>query len=137
MIEASCHCGALRYRLLAPRLDGLRHCGCSFCRRHAPLWGSAPDGEVAFEATGGPAPLRYRFGHESADFLICARCGVLLAAVTVEQAPRAVLNLRCADSAMIADLPVQPVSHDGESGEQRAARRHQRWTPVTHRIPAP
>ena len=134
MIDGSCHCGALSFTLDAPRLDGLRHCGCSLCQRHAPLWASAPDGSVAFAADDGAAPLRYRFGQRSAEFLLCACCGVLLAAVTDETPQRAVLNLRCAGAEAIGDLPVTPVGYDAETGAARDARRRQRWTPVRRGI---
>jgi hypothetical protein len=38
MIEASCHCGAVRIEIDAPAPDELNDCACSICRRKGALW---------------------------------------------------------------------------------------------------
>jgi hypothetical protein len=84
--RGSCHCGALRlsYRSAVPPADTeLRACQCSFCRRHGSRALSDPAGRVEIEAEAG-ALNRYRFGLGTADYFLCARCGVYVAAVMPE-----------------------------------------------------
>lgn len=74
---------------------------------------------------------KYRFGLRSADFLVCATCGVYVAAVmTHEGRSFTTINLR-ALSPVVSGLPEpEPVSYEPESLQQRIDRRARRWTPV-------
>ena len=74
--------------------------------------------------------IAYRFEHRTADFLICGRCGLLAAAVSVELPRRAVLNLRLAESVWWGDAAVDCISHEAETGSARVQRHQQRWTPL-------
>jgi hypothetical protein len=90
-----------------------------------------PDGSVAFELARGGALLRYRFGTETADFLVCARCGCLAGALSwIDRRPFAVLNA----APFVERQAITPAAIDasGESARSRAARRARTWTPVTH-----
>ena len=70
------------------------------------------------------------FGSRSADFLVCRECGVYVAAVmTSRRGQFATVNVNVIRN--LAALPAaSPVSYDGESAEQKIARRELRWTPV-------
>jgi hypothetical protein len=85
---------------------------------------------VIFHITDPAKVLRYRFASRTADFFVCRECGTYIAAVV--NAPRgqlATLNINAI--AGIAPLPdATPVSYEGESAEQKLARRETRWTPV-------
>ena len=133
MIHAGgCHCGALRYALataLPPGQLPLRACQCAFCRKHGALSTSDPAGSVRFELKA--EPIRYRFGLKTADFLVCARCGVYVGA-TFEDGGKAwaVLNANTLDDAAALTQPPAAMSYDGEDEASRMARRKARWTPV-------
>ena len=132
--SARCHCGAIGYVLSTdePPSDWpLRTCSCSFCTKHRPVYTSDPAGSVRFELGDGEAVVRYRFGHGTADFLLCARCGVYLGALMeTDDGTCAVLNVSCM-SPLPADLGTPTaVTLDGESSPDRVARRAARWTPV-------
>ena len=77
---------------------------------------------------------RYRFGLKSADFLVCARCGVYVGAFMPEAeggvGGLAVLNLNALDERARFVQPAQPMDYDGEDLESRLARRRARWTPA-------
>lgn len=131
--RGGCHCGALRYALeTGLPLTGLplRACQCSFCRAHGALSTSDPAGSVRFELQA--APLRYRFGLRTADFLVCARCGVYVGA-TIEDAGRAwaILNANTLDGVAALTQPPAPMNYDGEDAGARMARRKARWTPAS------
>ena len=61
---------------------------------------------------------------------MCSECGVYMGALlATDRGHFATLNVNT--MAGVADVPAaQPVSYDGESIEQRIARRETRWTPV-------
>ena len=125
---ASCHCGAIQIALETHKPLAPRACQCRFCRRHAARSVSDPEGKVTITLAG--EVQRYRFGKKLADFLICARCGIYLGAVAeLDGETYAVLNLNAFDDPHL-ELSGVPFSYDGESAEERNARRRQRWTPA-------
>jgi hypothetical protein len=132
--EGACHCGAVSYRYettLATASWPVRTCQCSFCRLHAALTSSDPAGSVSFRASDLSDLQRYRFGAQTADFLICRRCGAYLGATIRSGASGyGLVNLRTLRPTP-GDLsaPV-PMNYDGESPAQRRSRRESRWTPL-------
>ena len=123
-----CHCGALRveYETNAPLAP--RACQCSFCRKHHARSVSDPDGSAVIAL--GREAIRYRFGTGSADFLICGRCGVYVGVVQdIDGQLYAVLNLTAFDDPH-EHVPDEPMRYDGETPDDRAARRRARWTPA-------
>ena len=134
--HGGCHCRALQitYRTaVEPEHWPLRDDGCSFCRKHGVVATSDPAGEVVLAFGGNGQPRRYRFGTRTADFLICGECGVFVAAVTETAAgPRAVINARALTGVTLDLQKVAVVSLEGESAEQRQARRSRNWTPVAN-----
>jgi hypothetical protein len=132
--RGSCHCGAVGFEYRTERPVGewsVRACQCSFCRRHGAAYTSDPAGSLRFVHADPAALSRYRFGHGTADFVFCGRCGGYLGAVTEEGGMRLmVLNLRALDP-QPAGLPdAQPTSFEGETTGDRNTRRAARWTPV-------
>src|SRR5437764_12445531 len=82
--DGSCHCGAIAFTFetsRSPAVWQIRACQCGFCRRHAALTTSDPEGRVAFRIGKEDTLVRYRFGLRTADFLLCRNCGVYLGAV--------------------------------------------------------
>ena len=133
--SGGCHCGALTFRFetaKAPRDWSVRACQCSFCRAHAALSASDPDGSIAFAETRKGALHRYRFGQKTADFLVCRDCGVYIGAtIETPRGPFGIVNVR-ALKVIPDDLPAaQPMHYEAESMEERTARREQRWSRVT------
>lgn len=132
--RGQCHCGAVgfEYRTaMAPGAWPVRACQCSFCLKHGGVYTSDPSGSVRFTFREPGLLARYRFGHQTADFLFCGRCGGYLGAVTEEGGlALAVLCVRALDP-QPAGLPApQPMSYEGETSGDRNTRRAARWTPV-------
>jgi hypothetical protein len=106
----------------------LRRCDCSFCRRHGARTVADPAGELTIRAKAG-ALRRYRFGLKITDMLLCANCGVYIAAVMLHEGrPLATLNVNVLDARDTLDPEPPLVSYGGETAEQRAARRLANWT---------
>jgi hypothetical protein len=132
--QGRCHCGAVgfTYETAKPPAEWpVRECQCSFCQKHGACYTSDPAGTLRFSHREPAALSRYRFGHHTADFVFCGRCGGYLGAVTEEGGQALmVVNLRAIDPPP-GNLPApQPMSYDGESSGDRNLRRSVRWTPV-------
>ena len=133
-LDGRCHCGNIRYNLhTQQRLEDIvvRICRCEFCLRHRPRHWSDPEGRLEIEVSDPGELISYRFGHGTADFVICRRCGVYCFAVAeLEGCHRAVANLNLAlerdarpREAFLEALTEEPA--------ERLRRRGANWTPVT------
>jgi hypothetical protein len=136
--QGGCHCRVIRWSFrtdLEPTEWAVRSCQCSFCRAHGARCTSDPAGTVDFSASDDAAVLHYRFGLKTADFLVCARCGVYVGAIVMSSTGVfATLNLNSLKSS-VENLPESmPVSYDSEGVDIRIARRLSGWTPVTTTI---
>ena len=132
--EGACHCGAVGYSYrtaLFPENWSLRACQCGFCRKHAALSTSDPEAELEFRDRVRGTLHHYRFGQMTADFLVCRKCGVYLGAtIATPEGRYGIINVN-ALRPLPSDLPpAVPADYEGESAEQRIARRVQKWTPV-------
>ena len=133
--HGSCHCGALGFEFhtaLEPAAWSLRACQCSYCRAQGGVYTSDPAGEVHFTHQEPELLSRYRFGHKTADFIFCGRCGGYLGAVTdLGGETLAVININALDPRPNGLPAAQAMSYDGESSGARDSRRAVRWTPVS------
>ncbi len=132
--DGACHCGAIAYTYvtaLPVRRWPVRVCQCGFCRGHGARHTSDPLGELKFRFERPEFLRRYRFALRTADFLVCKECGTYVAAVLLSgRGAQAALNVNTLREPPAGLQPGKPVSHEGESGEMRRARRVQTWTPV-------
>jgi len=133
MLEGNCHCGNLRLEFetrLRIAATSPRACDCSFCQAHAAAWVSDPDGALVVTASDADALGRYRQGSESAEFLFCRHCGVLLAVVfATDEGMRGAANARClAEASEFA--PTQTVSPQQLPPEERRERWRRLWSSV-------
>ena len=133
-LTGRCHCGNVELALetsVRPEELALRADTCSFCRRHGARTTSDPSGRVVITVHHPDELLRYRFGLETADFLVCGRCGIYVAAVMNEGAGcYATVNVNTLDAVDRFTQPATPVAYEGESAAARSARRRARWTPA-------
>ena len=129
-----CHCGNLEmtFRTGKPaEALAVRSCQCRFCRRHGARTLTDPDGSLTIRVHDAQRLERYRFGLETADFLLCRTCGVYLAAVfETEGLSYATLNTNCLSEPATGFAAAQPVSYDQESEGDRIRRRKANWTPL-------
>lgn len=132
--EGGCHCGNLHYVFEATAgLDvlGLRACQCRFCRAHNARTTSDPSGTIRIAVRDPQRLARYRFGLNTADFLICSNCGVFIGAVMEEDGAQwMTINANSFVPPPPADASVAPMDFGSEDTSGRTGRRKQRWTPV-------
>lgn len=89
--SGGCHCGNIRLEFQSPRSPAEfkpRSCDCSFCSKHGAAYVSDPGGKLNIETHDRQELTAYRHGSASADFLLCRKCGVLIAAIYSEDGRR-------------------------------------------------
>ncbi|MEL6961895.1 MAG: hypothetical protein AAFO01_04015 [Pseudomonadota bacterium] len=130
----SCHCGNIRIVLeseIDPRQIKVRACQCTFCRKHGARAVSDPDGMLTIQIADQDHLICYRFGHSTADFMVCRACGVYVAAVTRGSSERrgiAQLNAITDDQYFGVAVAVQ---YGDETPAERIERRYRIWMPVS------
>jgi hypothetical protein len=133
-LSGGCHCGNIRVEFgseRAPLELPLRVCACSFCRAHGARTVVDPQGHLTLRFVDASRVSRYRFGHKTADFLVCQICGVYVAAVlSHERRQYSTLNVNVLDVREVFRQPAQPVDYEGEQAAERTARRAATWTPT-------
>jgi len=136
ILRGGCHCGCIEIEFataLAVDEVAVRACQCSFCRAHGALSASDPRGTVTFRARGTESLGQYRFGLKLADFLLCRRCGAYVGAYMPDATDGgrglAVVNINVLADRDRFRAP-QSMTYDGETREQRLARRRERWMPA-------
>jgi hypothetical protein len=99
-------------------------------------WITDPRGSVAIRYRDGALVGKYRFGHSTADFIVCRECGVVVAAISeIEGRLRAVVNIRTMPEGAFTAPPVR-TDFAGESVEDRLARRARNWIGAASLEPA-
>jgi hypothetical protein len=132
-LTGHCHCNQMTLELAtALPVDELplRACQCSFCKRHGARSTSDPVGAVRIVLSNCEAVSYYQFGAQTAEFLICQRCGVYMAAILRDGA-----RIFASVNSNTFDTPLKqnavPVDYEGETVEQRKERRRTKWTPAS------
>jgi len=80
-VSGGCHCGNLWVQLLLTRSPDAyqpRRCDCDFCQKHGASYLSDARGSVRIQIRDAAQRRDYRQGSGQAQFLLCARCGVLI-----------------------------------------------------------
>jgi hypothetical protein len=131
-IAGSCHCRNIRFELHwlpEPVMEiPARACGCTFCTRHGGVWTSCPTGELSVSIEDDTLRSRYAFGTGTADFHVCARCGVVPVVTSrIDGTTYAVVNVNAFEGIDRSLLRQAPASFDDEDEPSRLARRQRSW----------
>ena len=132
--RGGCHCGALVIiyeTAIPPQETEVRACQCSFCRKHGSRAVSDPAGKLTLTIHDAAAVRRYRFGLATADYFLCGRCGVYVAAVLGEGSDLyGIAIVNALDDADRFKRRPQPADYSAEDEAARRRRRCARWTPA-------
>lgn len=119
--EGSCHCGAVRIEVRAPRAFVAYDCNCSMCTRtgfiHLIVAASA-----LRVVQGREALTNYTFGTHTAQHYFCAVCGCRPFYVPRSNPDGFSVNVRCLDRATLGDVEVRPF--DGQNWEAAPSLAH-------------
>ncbi len=131
LIPGSCHCGNLSFRLAwepSPTEIPARACTCSFCTRHGGVWTSSPSATLTVAVRDAALVSNYTFGTRTAEFHVCARCGIV-PVVTSRLGGRryAVVSVNAFEGVAPSLIRRTPASFDGEGQGERLERRKRSW----------
>ncbi len=106
MLEASCHCGAVRLTL-PRRPRSLLDCNCSICRRYGGLWAYYRAGDVGIRGCASLAS--YIWGDRSIRHFWCRRCGCVThwSLVKPTKSSRMGVNTRNLDPKALKDVRIR------------------------------
>jgi hypothetical protein len=128
--RGSCHCGATSAEYETDAPVRLRQDGCGFCSSRGVKSASDPNGRLVVVSRA--KLIRYRFGHKTADFLICPTCGTYVAAQMMgPRGPVGVINVVGLAIPELQNEAATLTSLEGEDLDERIRRRLSRWTPMT------
>jgi hypothetical protein len=131
LITGSCHCRNITFRLNwtpEPTEIPARACTCSFCSKRGGLWTSCPAGALEISVQDPKLLSRYLFGTRTAEFLVCAKCGVAPAVTSlIKDRLYAVVSVNAFDNVDSSMIRRAAATFDGESEEVRLTRRAQNW----------
>jgi hypothetical protein len=130
-LRGSCHCGRLSLCFstsLSLKDYNPRACDCSYCKKHAAMYVSDPSGRLLIDVNGIDGLGRYRQGSETADFLYCVDCGVLIGVVFESDGDiYGAVNVRCLEGYENLGEP-KIVSPRKLSPEEKKVRWNAVWT---------
>ena len=112
--EGGCHCGQMRYRVIAPAKLRVTQCNCSICSRSGYLGLIVP--KVDFELISGTDYLAsYCFNTGTARHLFCRRCGIKSFYMPRSHPGSVNVNARCLDPQTIMGMTIRSI--DGQNWE--------------------
>jgi hypothetical protein len=133
LISGRCHCGNISFSLgwdPEPAEIPARACGCTFCQKHGGVWTSNPRGSLQVTVKDPAARSIYTFGTKTADFHVCARCGVVpVVTSTIDGRVYAVVSVNAFEGIEPSRLKRSPANFDGEGTDSRLERRKRNWIP--------
>jgi hypothetical protein len=131
LIHGKCHCGNISFSLAwepDPAEIPARACACSFCTKHGGVWTSNPRAALTVMVKDPSLVSRYAFGTRTAEFHICARCGIVPVVTSrIEGRLYAVVSVNAFEGVDQSLLRRAPASFEGEAQETRLARRKRNW----------
>lgn len=114
-----CHCGRVRFEVLAPAQISVSECNCSICSKAGYLHLVVPAERFKL-LSGSDALTTYTFNTGTAKHLFCSACGVKSFYVPRSHPDGFSVNARCLDPGTVASMTVRPF--DGRNWEEARAR---------------
>ena len=111
-----CHCGRVRFEILAPAEINVNECNCSICSKAGYLHLVVPAERFTLLA-GQDALSTYTFNTGTAKHLFCSVCGVKSFYVPRSHPDGFSVNARCLDSGTVTGMTVRQT--DGRNWERQ------------------
>ena len=131
LIHGKCHCGNVGFALTWEPDPGeipARACTCSFCVKHGNVWTSHPGAALKVVVQDAARVSKYAFGTGTAQFHVCARCGVVPVVTSlIDGRLYAVVNVNAFEGVDPALLRRSSSNVEGEETGSRLARRRRNW----------
>jgi centromere protein V len=116
--SGGCHCGRVRFEVLAPAHLDVTDCNCSMCNKTGYQHLIVP--KAQFTLMQGHAELiEYTFNTGVAKHFFCSVCGIKSFYIPRSHPNSISVNVRCLDVGTISGITVKPF--DGQHWEQSMA----------------
>jgi len=102
-----CHCGRVRFEVMAPADVTVSDCNCSICAKSGYLHLSVAKEQFKL-LSGADVLTAYRFNTGTARHLFCSVCGIKSFYVPRSNPEGFSVNARCLDAGTIKSLVVRP-----------------------------
>jgi hypothetical protein len=102
-----CHCGRVRFEVIAPAKLEVADCNCSICSMYGYLHLIVPADRFKL-ISGREALSTYAFNTRIAQHFFCSTCGVKSFYVPRSHPDGVSVNARCIDTATIESMSVTP-----------------------------
>jgi len=111
-----CHCGKVRFEVMAPAQLEVSECNCSMCARTGYLHLMVP--RSRFKLLSGEDMLTtYQFNTKAAKHLFCSNCGIKSFYVPRSHPEGYSVNARCLDEGTVTGMSVRQI--DGMNWEKQ------------------
>ena len=110
-----CHCGRVRFEVLAPAKIEVSDCNCSICSKAGYLHLIVPADRFTL-SSGKDALTSYSFNTRTARHLFCSVCGIKSFYVPRSHPDGYSVNARCLDPGTVEAMAVKYI--DGRNWEQ-------------------
>ena len=111
-----CHCGRVRFEVLAPARITVSECDCSICSKFGYLHLIVPKEQFKL-LSGADALTTYTFNTGVAKHFFCSACGVKSFYIPRSHPDGVSVNARCIDEGSIESMAVKPFNgRDWEKG---------------------
>lgn len=105
--RGGCHCGKVRFHVLAPSDLTVLECDCSLCRMLGYLHLIVPKSQFELEQ-GSDYLTTYTFNTGVAQHFFCAVCGVKSFYVPRSHPDGISVNARCLDEGTVKSMTIEP-----------------------------
>ena len=113
--RGGCHCGRVRFEVVAPARIEVKDCNCSICAKSGYLHLIVP--KERFKLLSGADVLAtYRFNTGAAKHLFCSLCGVKSFYVPRSHPDGYSVNARCLDEGTVTEMTFRKI--DGRNWEK-------------------
>jgi hypothetical protein len=110
-----CHCGRVRFEVIAPAILDVSDCNCSICCKSGYLHLTVP--RSRFKLLQGTQHLTtYQFNTGTAKHLFCSHCGIKSFYVPRSHPDGFSVNARCLDEGTVEHMTIRPA--DGREWEK-------------------
>lgn len=105
--SGGCHCGRVRFEVMAPSRVTVSDCNCSMCAKSGHLHLIVPKDRFRL-LSGADVLTTYQFNTGTAKHLFCSVCGVKSFYVPRSHPDGFSINARCLDEGTLESLVVEP-----------------------------
>ena len=128
--QGGCHCGRVRFEVLAPAVISVSQCNCSICSKSGFLGLIVPRDRFTLKA-GEEYLTEYNFNTGVARHLFCESCGVKSYYIPRSHPDGVCVNARCLDSDTVEGMNIN--QFDGQNWERYYPKGRAESYPDQHR----